>query len=404
MWLILLSLSLPTLVALAVVVWGVRRQGLDRWLASYLRRLPKSRLPGPEEEVHVLLCIADHYEPRAGGPTDDIARARVERWRREYPRGFDRFADSDGRKPRHTFFFPAEEYEPEWLDSLAELCALGYGEVEIHLHHDRDTPDGLRRKLAEFRDLLAGRHGLLGRHKKTGEVGFAFIHGNWALCNPLPDGRLCGVDQELGILREAGCFVDMTMPSAPNVTQTSKINQIYYASDIPGRSCSHHVGVEVGTQTQPDGSLMLLQGPLVLDWGNRKWGLVPRTENACLQRSQPPTLRRLWNWLRAGVRVPNRPDWYFVKLHCHGATEYDADTVLGEPMARFHEELAAQAGANPHFHYHYVSAREMYNLARAAEAGWRGSVAEALDFEILPGPALLGPRPSGVDVTALERR
>jgi hypothetical protein len=73
-------------------------------------------------------------------------------------------------------------------------------------------------------------------------------------------------------------------------------------------------------------------------------------------------------------------------------------------MARFHEELAAHAGAHSHFHYHYVSAREMYNLARAAEAGWRGSVAGALDFEILPAPAMLGPRPSGVEVTALEGR
>ena len=402
MWLILLSVAVTILLLTAAISWGIRRQGLHRWLASYLLRLPKSRLPGPDEEVHVLLCIADHYEPRAGRPADEIAHARVERWRRDYPRCFERFADSDGRKPRHTFFFPAEEYEPEWLDLLAELCGLGYGEVEIHLHHDRDTPDGLRRKLADFRDLLAGRHGLLGRHKETGEVGFAFIHGNWTLCNPLPDGRLCGVDQELGLLREAGCFVDMTMPSAPNRTQTSKINQIYYARDISGRSCSHHVGVEVGTQPQPEGSLMLLQGPLVLDWGNRKWGLVPRTENACLQGSQPPTLRRLRNWLRARVQVPHRPEWFFVKLHCHGAPEFDGNPLIGEPMAQFHEDLAAHARAHPHFHYHYVSAREMYNLARAAEAGWRGSVAEALDFEILPGPALLGPRPAEVVVPAVE--
>ena len=400
---ILLGLAVTLLLLAVVVAWGIRKQGLHRWLASYLLRLSKNRLPGPDEEVHVLLCIADHYEPRACRPTDEIARARVERWRRDYPRLSDRFADSDGRKPRHTFFFPAEEYEPEWLDRLAELCGLGYGEVEIHLHHDRDTPDGFRRKLADFRDQLAGRHGLLGRHKETGEVGFAFIHGNWALCNPLPGGKFCGVDQELGILREVGCFVDMTMPSAPDRTQMARINQIYYASDIPGRRCSHQVGVEVGTQRQPEGSLMLLQGPLVLDWGNRRWGLVPRNENACLQGSQPPALRRLWNWLRARVQVPSRPDWFFVKLHCHGAMEIDADTLLGEPMARFHEDLTAHARAHPHFHYHYVSAREMYNLARAAEAGWRGSVAEALDFEILPGPALLGPRPAGVGVSALDR-
>ena len=41
-----------------------------------------------------------------------------------------------------------------------------------------------------------------------------------------------------------------------------------------------------------------------------------------------------------------------------------------------------RAAADPNFHFHYVTAREMYNLARAAEAGWTGSVAEARDFEL----------------------
>jgi hypothetical protein len=30
-----------------------------------------------------------------------------------------------------------------------------------------------------------------------------------------------------------------------------------------------------------------------------------------------------------------------------------------------------------------VTAREMYNLARAAEAGWEGTVAGARDYELL---------------------
>ncbi len=49
-------------------------------------------------------------------------------------------------------------------------------------------------------------------------------------------------------------------------------------------------------------------------------------------------------------------------------------------MVRFHEALAERARANPKFHYHYVTAREMYNLAKAAEAGHKGSVADARDF------------------------
>ena len=66
---------------------------------------------------------------------------------------------------------------------------------------------------------------------------------------------------------------------------------------------------------------MLIQGPLVLDWRQRRWGLIPRTENGCLQASQPPHIDRLDLWLKARVQVPTRPDWFFVKLHAHGAPE-----------------------------------------------------------------------------------
>src|SRR5262249_45290309 len=129
--------------------------------------------------------------------------------------------------------------------------------------------------------------------------------------------------------------------------------------------------------------LMLIQGPLVYDWGRRRGGLLPGLENGCLQGSQPPTPDRLRNWLRARVQVPRRPDWFFVKLHAHGAEAASMDTLLGGAMVRFHEHLAQLARDNPRFRYHYVTAREMYNLARAAEAGWKGSVADARDYELV---------------------
>lgn len=52
-------------------------------------------------------------------------------------------------------------------------------------------------------------------------------------------------------------------------------------------------------------------------------------------------------------------------------------------MVRLHEELTRRARKDANFHYHYVTAREMYNLAKAAEAGFAGSVEEARDFLIL---------------------
>jgi hypothetical protein len=364
----------------------LRQRHLHRWLGSYLMQAPRRREPRPDEEVHLLLCLADHFEPCEPKRSLGVSRSILKRWAADYPRLFGRFRDSDGRPPRHTFFYPMEMYDPEFFEPIVGLCRAGYGEVEVHLHHADDTPENLRARLLEYRDILAGQYGLLGRRRDNGEPAYAFIHGNWSLNNSHPDGIWCGVDHELGILRETGCFVDMTYPSAPHPTQPPIINTIYYASDRPGRRCAHHRGVPVGAVPQPPGSLMLIPGPLLLDWSHRKAGVLPRLENACLQNSQPPSRERLKLWLRARVQVPSRPDWFFVKLHAHGCADPSMACVLGEPLVRFHEELAALARENPHFHFHYVSAREMYNLARAAEAGFEGSVADARDWEIQPPP------------------
>jgi hypothetical protein len=139
----------------------------------------------------------------------------------------------------------------------------------------------------------------------------------------------------------------------------------------------------IGQAEPPPDSLMLIPGPLVPNWNQRKWGIAPRIENGCLQGNQPPAPERLDRWLKARIQVPGRPDWYFVKLHTHGASENNMQVLLGEPMVRFHEYLAGRAASDPSFHYHYVTAREMYNLARAAEAGWTGDVNEARDFELV---------------------
>jgi hypothetical protein len=278
--------------ALGGLVLVAKKRHIDRWIMPYLASVGTRRMPRPGEPVHLFLCIADHYEPKLGGASPEIARRRVDTWVRDYPRLFAQFRDSDGRPPRHTFFYPIEEYEPEYLDALAALCRSGYGEVEIHLHHDNDTAENLRRSLLDFKETLATRHGLLPRDPVTGEPLYAFIHGNWALDNSRPDGRWCGVNNELDILRETGCYVDMTMPSAPSETQTRTLNSIYYAVDDPLRPKSHDRGVAVGSAPAPDRSLMLIQGPLVFDWNRRRKGIIPTIENACIQGEpsahQPP--------------------------------------------------------------------------------------------------------------------
>jgi hypothetical protein len=382
LWTTALTAALGGGAAVAGSSW-LRRRGIDPRLALTLFAQSTRRATVPASGAHVLICFADHYEPLHGHVAPRVARARVARWLRDYPRQFSRFRDSDGRTPRHTFFYPLEEYQAEHLDALAELCRQGFGEVEVHLHHDCDTADHLARSLRDFRETLAQEHGLLSFHRDTGAAAYGFIHGNWALCNSRPDGRWCGVNEELHVLRETGCYADFTMPSAPHPTQARTINQIYYARNRMGRPRSHDTGVAVGTAPTPGDGLMLIPGPLMLNWSRRKWGAVPRLENGCVQASQPATLERLPAWIKSRIQVPTRPDWYFIKLHCHGAPEDAHDVLLGRPMAMFHESLARYAEDNPWFHYHYVTAREMYNLARAAESGWTGTVEAALDHELI---------------------
>jgi len=366
-----------------VLLRTLRSRHIDKWLFSYILQSFRRRGPRPGAPVHLILCIADHFEPGVGGAPAEQARDRVKLWIEHYPRLFEQFRDSDGQPPRHTFFYPLEMYQAAEVDALANLCRQGYGEIEVHLHHDNDCAEALRERLNGYKEMLALRHGLLALDRQTGELRYGFIHGNWALDNARPDGRWCGVNNELDILRETGCYADFTLPSAPSPTQTRKINSIYYAVDDPHRPKSHDWGTDVGSGEVPSDGLMIIQGPLVLNWRRRKWGILPRIENACLQGSQPPTLDRLDAWLRARVQVASRPDWNFVKLHTHGAPEGNQRVLLGEPMREFHRALARKASEDPGFHFHYVTAREMYNLVRAAEAGWQGSVAGARDFELV---------------------
>jgi hypothetical protein len=366
----------------------LRRRGLHRWIVPYTLSAHKRRAPKPGQPIDVLLAICDHYEPKRGNASMEFARKRVQQWVQEYPRLFSRFRDSDGLPPQHTFFYPADEYEPELLDMIAGLCrhkdGNRYGEVEIHLHHDNDTAENLRQTLLEFKQTLAQRHGCLARDKETGEIVYGFIHGNWALDNCRSDGRMCGVNNELDVLRETGCYADFTLPSAPSETQTRKINSIYWAVDDPDRPKSHNAGFDLGKNKRPERSLLMIQGPLLLDWKNRKFGIVPKIENSCLQKSQPPDKNRFDNWLRACVNIPTQPNWYFVKLHTHGVNEPNQDVLLGESMVRFHEVLQERENRDPLFRFHYVTAREMANLALAAAHGSDSPVHLGRSFRYLP--------------------
>ncbi len=357
-------------------------RGAQQWLLPYLRFRRHPVRISAERPLHACIAVCDHYEPLHD---TDLAGAQkaVTHWEATWPGLVSAYQDSGGRGPRHSFFYPIEKYEPSLLEPLAGLCQRTGSEVEIHLHHDNDTEATLtallEKGVADF-----SRHGLLSREASTGRAKYAFIHGNWALDHSHPTGRKCGVPNELEVLRRTGCYVDMTLPSAPDPCQTSTINAAYYARE-DGRPKSHDRGTPVQTgrtaalRDKPD-HLLLVQGPLGLNWRRRKWGLIPRLENGDASGSNPPSVERFRLWLELCPRVKDGAPWVFIKLHTHGGISKNYQTLLGERMRRFYQDLAAMAAATQGFHYHFVTARELTNLIHAAEDGKAGSPAEWLDY------------------------
>jgi hypothetical protein len=371
---VLLAFGVFGLCGVSTLLAALRARNVQIWAGSYIRGFVRRR-PRTTGPVHVFLAVTDHFEPAAGGARLEQQRDRVSRWVSGLPALASGFRDSNGRCVQYTFFFPQEQYVAEHLDRLAGLCRDGFGDVEVHLHHDRDTADGLRRKLLEFTTTLHERHGLLRRDGATGQITYGFIHGNWALDNASPDGRWCGVNNELTILRETGCYADFTLPAAPDGCQTRKINSIYYATDDPTAPKSHDTGIDAEVGRAPGGDLLVVQGPLTLNWRQRRLGLVPRIENGELTADNPPTPRRADLWVRQHIHVKGRPGWIFVKLHAHGAPERHADVVLGEAMQRTLRYLTTAYNDGRRYCLHFVTAREMYERIRAAEA----SVADSAD-------------------------
>ena len=303
-------------------------------------------------------------------------------WTAGYPAMAGGFRDADGRSPRHSFFFPGEEYAPEYLDGLAAIAKAGLGEVELHLHHDNDTPDNFRREVGNYLQLYAG-HGHLSR---TGDrLRYAFIHGNWCLANARADGRWCGIDDELPLLHETGCYADFTFPAAPDESQPQIVNRIYWPGGDLARRRAYDQGDALVARVGESFSdrLLIIEGPLALVL--RPARRFVRIENADVTGANPGTAERVDAWVKQNIHVEGRPEWVFVKVHTHGTQEKNADALLGAGVRALHAALA-RYNDGTRWSLHYVTAREMYNVAKAAMAGKSGDPAAHFDFEIPPPP------------------
>jgi glycosyltransferase involved in cell wall biosynthesis len=351
------------------------------WLFSYLwQSLLRKEKTDALNPIHIIFCIVDHFEPFNGKVSLEKAKFRVQAWLDEYPKLASKFIDSDGKMPQHTWFYAAH-HDQRFLDDLVKLCRSGYGEIEMHLHHNHinpfpDTEETLRTKIMQCIENYS-RYGIFCL--PDGSRRFAFIHGDWSLDNSRGK-EICGVNNEISILKECGCYADFTFPSLGEA-QPAKINKIYYAKDEPQKPKSYNWGKDLEANGESWGDLLMIPGIVGLRWKpNHRFKLSIEASN--LDQFDYPSQERIDYWVKNALTIKGKPNWIFIKLHTHGSREKNWDSLFGEKAEQMFRYLETKYKENSRYLLHYVTAREMYNIAKAAEAGKEGNPGEYRNFLI----------------------
>jgi hypothetical protein len=347
--------------------------------------------------THVIFAFVDHFEP-----TGDLPDPEVTMWIDDYTAMASRHVDGDGRHPIHSYFVICEpgitkEHLDATLTRLNQVTYSGYGEIELHLHHGL-ADESVRTEeeaTTDFLDILTkakteyNAHGALLTAERSPKCTFGFIHGMWALDNSrlewwpgtfTPHRAYCGVDRELDLLKQNGCYADFTFP-AWGTMEPPISNSIFYAADdndpASYQNPSNVQFVQVGWH--PLDELMIIEGPQ----GNANIGLLPG------QYSDWPAFYRMQGWVAQRVHVVGKDDWIFIKVHTHGCAGDLTipalwDCFFGYSIDAFYSSIEQSYNDGQMWKLHYVSAREMYNIIKAAEAGMTGDPGMYRDFAIPP--------------------
>ncbi len=332
---------------------------LIRWIFSRLILTSTKNEP-----LHILFCLVDHFEPGTGGVSTQIEDQRMADLLIKYPNIADKHKDFYGNIPGRTWFFPPHYHRNYNLKKLVSLCERGYGEIELHLHHGKTQPDtanNLKQTILQIIEEYSkfGIFGTLNEQKK-----YAFIHGDWALDNSR-NGKFCGVNNEIQILDSTGCYADFTFPSLCE-SNPLRINSIYYAQDNPSKPKSYNNGKPVVKNGQKNGDLMIVQGPLHPFFFSDKVSSL-RIAGDAINGNPPVTKKRVDFWIKTHIHVKEKPNWLIIKTHTHGAA--DGKAVLGDEIDNIFGYLESQYNDGKRFILHYVTARELYNIIKASEAG-----------------------------------
>jgi len=383
--LLLLVLCAAAAALFLLLTVAVLRKKMHFWIVSELLRCARQLITGHQwGYTHVMFAFVDHFEPGNNGADTERQELQVDQWCNKFPLLAGRHKDSDGIAPQHTFFLPPHRGRGEHLKKIVELCSIGFGEVEMHLHHERQEPwpddaFSLRKKITDCIEDFS-RYNIFCL--PGGQRRYAFIHGDWALANSREKGEHCGVNDEIKILLETGCYADFTFPVC-NEAQPKRANTLLYGLSSPEYPKGYNKRNSLVTRGKRSAKgLMLIQGIIGLRWKSRTHLFWPSIEQSNIGEMDDPTPRRIDYWINKRIHVQGKQNWIFVKVHTHGANEDNWKALFGEPADEMYTYLENKYNDQRDFFLHYVSAREMYNIIRAAQDGKEGNPNDYRDYEI----------------------
>ena len=348
--------------ALLTVLFFIKKKRIDRWLLSYCQGLINP-IKTPNKPIDLMFIFVDHFELNGH-------EERLTSWTHGYPRIAAKHKDSDGRPPSHTFFYALDLMHEHELAAMQPVIESGFGEMELHWHHQHESETTFIAKLDDAMKLFH-HYGYMRPYKPDQDACFGFIHGNWSLANSRGDD-FCGLDNEVKILKNKGCYADFTYPALFSEAQPPTINSIYYCNQLDSNSCYFKGRIsQLGYQEKED-EFMIFQGPMTINWLDWRHKWHPTIEDGDINNTNTHSdPKRIDAWVRQAIHVKGKPEWQFVKVFCHGGQDHES--VVSTITDDLFSYLEKHYNDGTKYRLHYVSTREAYNIVRAAEAGEIGN-------------------------------
>jgi hypothetical protein len=335
------------------------------WLSDYVTTRHSEPMAAPG---HVIFVLSDHYEPGRGDQGVQTAR----RWTDRFRPISEAHRDDHGHRFRYTWFYPYDHKNAGVLACLNDLVYEQYGEIEMHWHLPSSAtaanfPEMLDEAVAWFQ-----QYGALVSADPLHKTAFGYIAGNWGLDGSRPNHD--SVTNQIEVLFRKGCYADFTFSTIGSACQPRKVNSLYYVYDT-AQPRSYDVGVDAQVGKPIHDALLMFEGPINLNF------LTGRIDCGAIEHNYRPSLSRVSGWIDTGIHVKGRPEWIFVKVYTHGCQS--EEDLLGEDLDRMLTWLESECHRRK-LVLHYMTAREAYNVVKAAEDGKTGDPDSFRNYAISP--------------------